>query len=168
MYPKTKEIQRTQITGLRPIFSLQKIMIFFIINIYVPTRRRASREYEPLVDKRDMYSVKRDNSPVIYPSIGDTDMNKGYAYGNKPSMSHDMYNPILTGPEPNISPDFATSMVKHLRMPISEVKRFGGNCMEYKKFIRQFHSKVIQNTDNDDERMNFLEQYTIGEANKLV
>ena len=40
--------------------------------------------------------------------------------------------------------------------------------MEYRKFMRQFKSRVVANTDSAEEPMNFLELYTVGEANKIV
>ncbi|XP_033758237.1 uncharacterized protein LOC117340586 [Pecten maximus] len=60
------------------------------------------------------------------------------------------------------------SVVQHLRKPVAEVKKFSGDPLEYRRFIRQFHSKVVINTDDDDERMNYLEQLTFGDAHKVV
>ena len=59
-------------------------------------------------------------------------------------------------------------VVKYLRKPTPEIKKYDGNPMEYHRFIRQFNAKVIQNTETDSERMNYLEQLTSGEANKVV
>ena len=59
-------------------------------------------------------------------------------------------------------------VVKQLQRPPIELRKFSGNCTEYNKFIRQFESKVVANTDTDEERMNYLEQYTTGEANRIV
>ena len=60
------------------------------------------------------------------------------------------------------------SVVKYLRKPTPEIKTFNGNPMEYRRFLRQFNAKVVQNTETDAERMNYLEQLTSGEANKVV
>ncbi|XP_062588283.1 uncharacterized protein LOC134249947 [Saccostrea cucullata] len=60
------------------------------------------------------------------------------------------------------------AVVKHLRKPTPEIKKFGGNPLDYRKFLRQFNAKVVINCDNDDEKMNYLEQLTFGEANKVV
>lgn len=59
-------------------------------------------------------------------------------------------------------------VVQHLKKPVSEIKKFGGNPLEFRRFIRQFNSKVVMNTQDDDERMNYLEQMTFGEAYKVV
>ena len=84
------------------------------------------------------------------------------------------------------------SVVRHLKKPVSDIKKFGGDPLEYNKFLRQFKSKVITNCDDDDdddddaddddddeaeddddddddddERLNYLEQFTFGEANRL-
>jgi hypothetical protein len=34
--------------------------------------------------------------------------------------------------------------------------------------MRQFHAKVVMNTTNDDEKLNYLEQMTQGEENRVV
>jgi hypothetical protein len=60
------------------------------------------------------------------------------------------------------------SVVKELRKPVSDIKKFAGDPLQYKKFLRQFESRVVTNTITSDERMNFLEQFTEGEANKIV
>ena len=60
------------------------------------------------------------------------------------------------------------SIVQYLRLPIPEIKKFGGNPLEFRRFLRQFHAKVVLNTQDDDERMNYLEQLTYGEANRCV
>ncbi|CAG2221766.1 unnamed protein product [Mytilus edulis] len=70
---------------------------------------------------------------------------------------------------PNISAETAfQSMVQHLRKPTPEIRKFSGNPLEYRKFLRQFESKVVLNCEQDDEKMNYLEQLTFGEAHKVV
>ena len=60
------------------------------------------------------------------------------------------------------------SVVRHLSKPACEIKKFSGDPLEYTKFMRQFQSKVVNNCEDDDERLSFLEQYTTGEANRIV
>lgn len=64
--------------------------------------------------------------------------------------------------------DALQDVVNYLRRPLPEIKRFGGDPLEYRRFIRQFHAKVVINTKDDDERMNYLEQMTHGEAGRVV
>ena len=54
-----------------------------------------------------------------------------------------------------------------LQKPKLEIKRFDGDCLSFNKFMRQFKSRV-ENVCNNDEKMAFLEQCTIGEANQIV
>lgn len=54
-----------------------------------------------------------------------------------------------------------------LQKPKLEIKRFDGDCLSFNKFIRQFKSRV-EKVCNNDEKMAFLEQCTIGEANQIV
>ncbi|XP_022108331.1 uncharacterized protein LOC110988797 [Acanthaster planci] len=60
------------------------------------------------------------------------------------------------------------SVVRQLKRPIPEIKRFSGDPADYRKFIRQFNTKVAVHTENDDERLSNLEQFTTGEANRIV
>jgi hypothetical protein len=66
------------------------------------------------------------------------------------------------------SNDVTMAVVRHLRKPVSDLRKFDGNPLEYRKFMRQFRSKIVNNSEDDDERLNFLEQYTIGEAHRIV
>jgi hypothetical protein len=61
-----------------------------------------------------------------------------------------------------------TAIVKHMNKPSTDIKKFTGDPLEYKRLMRQFHTKIVNNTDDYDERMNYLEQFTGGEANKIV
>ena len=60
------------------------------------------------------------------------------------------------------------SVVKHMRKPLAEISKFGGDPLMYRKFIRQFNTRIVCNTDDDDEKLTYLEQLTIGDANKIV
>jgi hypothetical protein len=59
------------------------------------------------------------------------------------------------------------SVVKELRKPASDLKKFSGDPLEYRRFLRQYNARVVSNTTTSDERLNFLEQFTDGEANKI-
>ncbi|XP_071138742.1 uncharacterized protein [Mytilus edulis] len=60
-----------------------------------------------------------------------------------------------------------SAVVKHLRKPTPDIKKFGGNPLEYRKFYRQFQARIVANTDNEEEKMTYLEQFTYGEASKV-
>ncbi|XP_074651595.1 uncharacterized protein LOC141906248 [Tubulanus polymorphus] len=60
------------------------------------------------------------------------------------------------------------AIVRHLNKPTSQLKRFDGDPLEYNRFVRQFKHKIIANSDDKDECMNYLEQYTGGEAHKAI
>ncbi|XP_033112756.1 uncharacterized protein LOC117113515 [Anneissia japonica] len=55
-----------------------------------------------------------------------------------------------------------SEIVKNMKKPKHEVKRFSGNPIDFPKFIRQFKSRIVSNTDTSEERMTYLE------ANKVV
>lgn len=58
--------------------------------------------------------------------------------------------------------------MNYLRRPLPEIKRFGGDQLKYRRFIRQFHAKVTINTKDDDERMNYHEQMAHRKAGRVV
>ena len=64
--------------------------------------------------------------------------------------------------------DVMLKVIKEMRKPNPEIKKFSGDPLDYRKFMRQFHAKIVANTDNNDEKMTFLEQFTVGEANRIV
>ena len=61
-----------------------------------------------------------------------------------------------------------TSLVNHLRRPSTPLNKFSGDPWTYHRFMRQFRCKVVSNTDNEEDRLHFLEQYTSGEAKRTV
>ena len=50
-----------------------------------------------------------------------------------------------------------TSVVKHLRKPVSDIKKFGGDPLEFRKFYRQFNARIIVKSENEEEKMTYLE-----------
>jgi hypothetical protein len=60
------------------------------------------------------------------------------------------------------------SVVRHLNKPVSQLEKFDGNPLCYHRFMRQFRSKVVANCDDPEECLNYLEQYTSGDAQKIV
>ena len=55
-----------------------------------------------------------------------------------------------------------------MNKPKAEIQKFEGNPMDYQRFIRQLNTKVCANTSSYEERLNFLLQFTSGEANRIV
>ncbi|CAG2229278.1 unnamed protein product [Mytilus edulis] len=68
----------------------------------------------------------------------------------------------------NNNSEAITTIVKNLRKPMPEIKKFSVDPLEFRKFVRQFTVKIVQNSDTEDEKMNYLEQFTFGEAHKVV
>ena len=60
------------------------------------------------------------------------------------------------------------SVARELNKPKAEIQNFEGNPMDYQRFMRQFNTKVCANTSSYEERLNFLLQFTSGEANRIV
>ena len=60
------------------------------------------------------------------------------------------------------------ALARHLSKPKSELQPFSGDPLQFNRFLRQFNSKVVANCDDYEERLNYLEQYTRGEAQQIV
>ena len=91
-----------------------------------------------------------------------------YSQGGNEACLNDLMNSksdtrVISG-----DTDIVLNVIKEMRKPSPDIKKFGGDPLEYNKFMRQFRSKVVTNTNNKDEMMTFLEQFTVGEANKIV
>ena len=61
-----------------------------------------------------------------------------------------------------------SSIVRHLTKPQLNLTKFSGNPLDYRRFLRQFTTKILNNTEDFDERLNYLEQFTSGEAHQVV
>ena len=61
-----------------------------------------------------------------------------------------------------------TSLINHLSRPSTTLDKFSGDPLTYHRFMRQFRCKVVSKTDNEEDRLHFLEQYTSGEAKRIV
>ena len=59
-------------------------------------------------------------------------------------------------------------MAKLFKRPAIEISKFSGNPTEYNRFKRQFNARISSICDDDDERLSYLEQYTTGDAKKIV
>ena len=64
--------------------------------------------------------------------------------------------------------DIMHSVARQLKKPHVEVGKFSGDPLKYKQFVRQFEARIVANTDDDDERLTYLDHYTTGEPNKIV
>ena len=52
--------------------------------------------------------------------------------------------------------------------PKHEIKKFGGDPLQYQRFVRQLDAQALRYCENDEERFAYLEQFTEGPAQALV
>jgi len=71
-------------------------------------------------------------------------------------------------PEIGSSSSVISAHVKRLSRPKIEIRKFSGNPMEYRRFLRQLETQVFVNCESDDDELSYLDQYTTGELNKIV
>ena len=75
---------------------------------------------------------------------------------------------ISQGQDRNNQSEAILSMVRQIKRPSAEIQKFSGDPRYFKRFMRQFHAHVVDNVETDDERLNYLDQYTTGEAHRVV
>ncbi|XP_055957853.1 uncharacterized protein LOC126825402 isoform X1 [Patella vulgata] len=83
-----------------------------------------------------------------------------------PNATHDPPDACI--PHQNQPEGALNTMLRQIRKPRSNIKPFSGNVLEYQRFIRQFNSAVVANCESMEEKLNFLDQFTTGDANKIV
>ena len=59
-------------------------------------------------------------------------------------------------------------LMKRLRKPNPDITELGINPLEFRKFFRQFTAYIAMNSDCEDEKMNYLEQFTYEEEHNIV
>ena len=59
-------------------------------------------------------------------------------------------------------------LVRRINLPKMTMDNFDGDLMKYGSFIRQFESNIASKTDNEEEKLNYLEQMTTGKPNLIV
>lgn len=67
--------------------------------------------------------------------------------------------------------DITEIMVKQLQqslLPSKEIPTFCGDPLQYRSFIRAFEHGIEARTDNDQDRLYYLEQFTTGQPKELV
>lgn len=68
----------------------------------------------------------------------------------------------------DVSPVSLDVLVKNLRRPVAKVEKFSGDPIAFAKFKRQFESNVLTYCESECDKMSMLDQYTVGDANKIV
>ena len=58
----------------------------------------------------------------------------------------------------------------HMRssLPQRQIQPFSGNPLDWHAFVRAFEHTIESKTNNDKDKLYYLEQYTKGEANAIV
>ena len=60
------------------------------------------------------------------------------------------------------------NVLNYLRKPDIELDKFSGDPMKYQKFIRRFKWKIMPACADEDECLTYLEQFTSGDARRIV
>lgn len=68
----------------------------------------------------------------------------------------------------NVITELLVKQQKQCQLPTKDIPVFKGDTLQYKPFIRAFEHSIEQKTDNDQDKLYFLEQFTAGEPQELV
>ncbi|KAJ8413977.1 hypothetical protein AAFF_G00065750 [Aldrovandia affinis] len=68
----------------------------------------------------------------------------------------------------NVITELLVKQQKQSQLPTKDIPVFRGDALQYKSFIRAFEHSIEQKTDNDQDKLYFLEQFTNGEPQELV
>ena len=69
---------------------------------------------------------------------------------------------------PKASEPRLLAFTREMNKPKAEIHTFSGNLMDFSRFMRQFNARVTATTDSFEEKLNYLLQFTDGEAHKIV
>ena len=68
----------------------------------------------------------------------------------------------------NVITELLVKQQRQSQLPTKDIPVFKGDALQYKSFIRTFKHSIEQKTDNDKDKLYFLEQFTAGEPQMLV
>ena len=121
---------------------------------YIPPTTQHSTPYAPAISTySEIYHSgcgQNDGSSVYTPHV--------HFCNPPPPINSESYSHV----------DGLLNVAREMNKPKAEIQKFEGNPMDYQRFIRQFNTKVCANTNSYEERLNFLLQFTSGEANRIV
>lgn len=60
------------------------------------------------------------------------------------------------------------TVARELNKPKADLQKFDGNPMNNTRFRRQFNARICSNTESYEERLSYLLQFTVGEAQRIV
>lgn len=108
---------------------------------------------------------------------------KTTAAATRPKLSSHTSVPTLTEPRreqstpdrepfrPPENPDMANllvSVVSQTSLPKKEVTMFSGDPLDFQLFMQAIKHNIEDKTDSNEDRLYFLEQYTVGQPKELV
>ena len=68
----------------------------------------------------------------------------------------------------NMITEMLVKQQKQAHLPVKNVTVFKGDPLTYRPFMRAFEQAIEQKTDNDQDNLYYLQQYTAGEPQELV
>ena len=59
-------------------------------------------------------------------------------------------------------------LLKRIHLPKMTMETFSGDIMKYSSFLRQFQNNIVSKTDDEEEKLYYLDQLTSGKPNDIV
>ena len=68
-----------------------------------------------------------------------------------------------------VSPsDAYSALAKQFKKPVVNLEKFAGDPTKYVNFVRQFNTRIVENSDTYDEILVYLLQFTTGEPHNIA
>ena len=87
-------------------------------------------------------------------------------HGNAQANRDDEMLKVLQNP--NAITELMVKQQRQSQLPTKDIPVFKGDALQYKSFIRTFEHSIEQKTDNEKDKLYFLEQFTAEEPQELV
>ncbi|KAK7884418.1 hypothetical protein WMY93_027541 [Mugilogobius chulae] len=123
------------------------------MNAYAESRRVKSLPVTSQLSSQHHTPPKQVQHSNTLPSVPRTSV------ANKPSPSADGLQNVF---------EVLTKQQKLATLPPQNIPVFKGDPLEYRLFIRAFEHGVEDKTDNDKDRLYYMEQYTSGQPRELI
>ena len=130
---------------------------------------RSSEEFRTSEEKQEpIIRPPLESGPAVDPV---TDGFANVAVSNETKQSKNRVNLGVDTPDQvsdeNLVRTLVSCNLKSL-MPAQQLKKFGGDNREYFSFIRSFDNIICENLTSDDDRLQYLNQFTEGRPNEIV
>ena len=132
-------------------------------------RSEDSYSYHTPVQKLQFGNVKKEKVHIQPSMLHSQPPPSQSATSHRPNTQVDRGDDILKVMQrQNVITELLVKQQQLSQLPTKDIPVFKGDALQFKPFIRAFEHAIDQKTDNEQDKLYFLEQYTAGEPQELV